>query len=641
MKNWKRVGVIVLALILVTALLPFGGFKAHAEEREDIEELGYKAGDIIKFGHYEQDGDSTNGKEEIEWQILKVESDRLLVVSKYALDCIPYNRVTTNETWETCFLREWLNDDFKNAAFTVAEQAKIPTVTIVNKNNPKYGTAGGNNTNDQIFCLSLEEVESYFGNYSWYDSEEMYGYNQNLICIPTQSAVDSGAFTDAIGEREYMDTYKDRGYTSDVIGLHAALWWLRSPGIDNYSVCVVCTDGGTGADSKYPVGAVYVAVRPALYISVPKVKPTSIKLNQTSATMYYGDELTLTATLAPSDVTENTITWTSSNPAVATVNNGVVKAKSGGKTTITAKTVNGLTATCSVAVVMDNDPSNPFADLKAEGWQYNAARYVYDNGYMKGKGEVIPGKVLFAPNEPIDRSQFVQTLYNFEGRPAVTYVQKFSDVKSTDWFAKPVTWAAQNQIVGGNPDGTFGVTGKATREQMARMFYSYAAYKGYDTSIVPGQGKRISDFSDGSLVSSWAETALNWALSHGVMSGKGNNKLDPKGSATRVECATMLRNFKNAFNGVPLTFGLAADGIEEEEFIVENVDEEVVENDVIENDVIDEEIIEEVTDEEIVNEVVDDNTNKEIVNEEVVTDEVINKEVVNDEVVSDENTDEK
>ena len=374
------------------------------------------------------------------------------------------------------------------------------------------------------------------------------------------------------------------------------------------------------------------------------VNPTSIKLNKTSATMYYGNEMTLTATLAPSDVTEKTITWTSSNPAVATVNNGVVKAKGGGKTTITAKTVNGLTATCSVAVAMDNDPSNPFADLKAEGWQYNAARYVYDNGYMKGKGEVIPGKVLFAPNEPIDRSQFVQTLYNFEGRPAVTYVQKFSDVKSTDWFAKPVTWAAQNQIVGGNPDGTFGVTGKATREQMARMFYSYAAYKGYDTSIVPGQGKRISDFSDGSLVSSWAETALNWALSHGVMSGKGNNKLDPKGSATRVECATMLRNFKNAFNGVPLTFGLASDGIEEEEFIVENVDEEIVENDVTE-----EEIIEEVTDEEIVNEdVVVDDTKKEIVNEEVVTDEVvnkndevINKEVVNDEVVTDENVDEE
>ena len=650
MKNWKRVSVIALALILVTALLPFGSFNAHAEEGDgNFEALGasYKVGDIIKFGHYEQDGNTANGKEEIEWQVLKVESDRVLVVSKYGLDCKKYNDKYANVTWETCTLRQWLNNDFKNAAFTATEQAKIPTVTIVNKNNPKYGTAGGNNTNDQIFCLSLEEMESYFGNYSWYDSENMYGFNQNLICAPTQYAENNGAYTYTITESDYNSGLKDKGYTSDVIGRRGGCWWLRSPGDYSSTACFVFYFGYAGVRYSNSVEDGYSAVRPALFLNIP-VNPTSIKLNKTSAIMYYGNEMTLTATLAPSNVTEKTITWTSSNSAVATVNNGVVKAKSAGKTTITAKTVNGLTATCSVAVVMDNDPSNPFADLKAEGWQYNAARYVYDNGYMKGKGEVIPGKVLFAPNEPIDRSQFVQTLYNFEGRPAVSYVQKFSDVKSTDWFAKPVTWAAQNQIVGGNPDGTFGVTGRATREQMARMFYSYAAYKGYDTSIVPGQGKRISDFSDGSLVSSWAETALNWALSHGVMSGKGNNKLDPKGSATRVECATMLRNFKNAFSGVPLTFGLAADGIEEEEFIVENVDEETVENDVIENDVMDEEIIEEVTDEEIVNEDVDDNTNKEIVNEEVVTDEVINKndevinkEVVNDEVVSDEIADEE
>ena len=621
MKNWKRVSVIALALILVTALLPFGSFNAHAEEGDgNFEALGasYKVGDIIKFGHYEQDGNTANGKEEIEWQVLKVEANRVLVVSKYALDCKPYNTELANVTWETCSLRKWLNNDFKNVAFTSAEQAKIPTVNIENKNNPYYETAGGNNTNDQIFCLSLEELDTYFDNTS----------GQSLICTPTQYTENNGAYADTITESAYNNWYKNYGYTSDVIGRRGSYWWLRTIGYESDNACIVWYDGFVGAEIGVYVNQGDVAVRPALYIQ--SVNPTSIKLNKTSATMYYGNEMTLTATLAPSNVTEKTITWTSSNPAVATVNNGVVKAKGGGKTTITAKTVNGLTATCSVAVVMDNDPSNPFADLKAEGWQYNAARYVYDNGYMKGKGEVIPGKVLFAPNEPIDRSQFVQTLYNFEGRPAVTYVQKFSDVKSTDWFAKPVTWAAQNQIVGGNPDGTFGVTGKATREQMARMFYSYAAYKGYDTSIVPGQGKRISDFSDGSLVSSWAETALNWALSHGVMSGKGNNKLDPKGSATRVECATMLRNFKNAFNGVPLTFGLASDGIEEEEFIVENVDEEIVENDVTE-----EEIIEEVTDEEIVNE--------EVVTDEVVNknDEVINKEVVNDEVVTDENVDEE
>ena len=83
-KNWKRVSTIALALIMVTMLLPLGSFKAQAEEGEgDSEALGatYKVGDIIKFGHYEQDGNTANGKEEIEWQVLKVESDRYLVIS--------------------------------------------------------------------------------------------------------------------------------------------------------------------------------------------------------------------------------------------------------------------------------------------------------------------------------------------------------------------------------------------------------------------------------------------------------------------------------------------------------------------------------------------------------------------------------
>lgn len=78
MKSWKRVGVIAIALLMVIMLLPLGSFKAHAEGGEDeLKALGatYKVGDIIKFGHYEQDGNTANGKEEIEWQVLKVESD--------------------------------------------------------------------------------------------------------------------------------------------------------------------------------------------------------------------------------------------------------------------------------------------------------------------------------------------------------------------------------------------------------------------------------------------------------------------------------------------------------------------------------------------------------------------------------------
>ena len=549
-RNWKRFGVIALALLLVVTLLPLGSFRAYAEEGEDIEVLGCKVGDVIKFGHYEQDGNTANGKEEIEWQVLKVESNQVLVVSKYALDCKPYNTEYKNVTWETCTLRTWLNNDFKNAAFSSAEQAKIPTVTIVNKNNPKYRTEGGNSTNDQIFCLSLEEMESCFGNYNWYDREKMYGYNQNLICTPTQYAENNGAYAYTITEDDYNNYCKPYGYTRDVIGRRVSYWWLRSPGFCNDHACNVATDSSAGADCSGFVDYDYVGVRPALYIS--RTNPTSIKLDKTSDIMYYGNEMTLTETLTPSYVTETTITWTSSNPTVATVNNGTVKAKSAGKTTITAKTVNGLTATCDITVFADNVSGNIFADIKADSWMYTPAKSVYDKGYMTGTG-TLDGRVLFSPNTDMNRTMFVQALYSMDGKPEVTYEQKFSDVMESAWYAKAVTWASNNGVVAGNPDGTFGINGKATREQLALMFYKYAVSKGFDVTVKPSA--TLDGFTDANKVDSWALTAVKWAVERGIISGKGNAstgyRIDPIGKATRIECAAMMNKFSEIYANAP------------------------------------------------------------------------------------------
>ena len=283
------------------------------------------------------------------------------------------------------------------------------------------------------------------------------------------------------------------------------------------------------------------------------VNPTSIKLNKTTATMYFGESLTLTPILAPSDVTEKTITWTSSNTAVATVNNGKVKANNkGGETTITAKTVNGLTATCKVTVYADNNPSNIFADIKYGSWQYNAAKAVYDKGYMTGKGN-LNGRVLFSPDTNMTRSQFVVSLYSMDGKPAVTYEQRFSDVKSGDWYASAVTWAVKNGITAGNKNGTFGVDGKATREQIALMFYKYASYKGYDVSIKATTN--LDGFTDASKVDSWAVEAIKWAVERGIISGKGNAtdgyRIAPTSSATRIECAAMMNKFSEVYSGAP------------------------------------------------------------------------------------------
>ncbi len=109
----------------------------------------FEIGDYIKFGGYEQN----NGYEEIEWLVLDIKDGKALVISKYVLDCKPYNTTHTSVTWETSSLRTWLNDEFIDWAFTKNERNLIAT-TAVSTNS---GT-----TNDKVFLLSTDEAEKYF-----------------------------------------------------------------------------------------------------------------------------------------------------------------------------------------------------------------------------------------------------------------------------------------------------------------------------------------------------------------------------------------------------------------------------------------------------------------------------------------------
>lgn len=545
----------ILSLLMVLSVIQIStvSLKAEGEDaiasQDDIANLQYQVGDIIKFGKYEQDGNLENGKEDIEWQVLKVEDNRILVVSRYGLESNAYNTESAEVTWETCTLRKWLNNDFINTAFNSNEKDRIPTVTLENKDNPKWGTPGGNNTNDKVFCLSLEEMETYFGNYSWYDNDEMYGFNQNLICTPTQYAINNGASYYDITEDDYNSWLINMGYTKDVIGRRGCFWWLRSPGSSLDGACDVYTVGFAGPGHGSGVAYKTLVVRPALYLLNETIYPSSITLDKTNATMYFGEELTLNATLKPDNVTEKEIKWTVSNPSIASVNNGKVKAWGAGEIKVTAETVNGLKATCDITILCENNPENPFADVKSGNWKYDAAIYVYEKGYMTGKG-IVAGKVLFSPDANITRAEFVQILYSAEGKPDVEYSNRFSDVPEGAWFAKAVLWAEKNGIVAGTGDGIFDVNGNATREQMALMFYKYAIFKGYDVSVKEG-GKTLSDFTDANKVSSWAKNAIEWAVSRGIISGKGSAetgyKIDPQGKATRVETAAILRTFINSY----------------------------------------------------------------------------------------------
>ena len=197
--------------------------------------------------------------------VLSVDEEKVLVVSRYALDSRPYNAEYTDVTWETCSLRAWLNNDFLNAAFSGEEQEHIPEVTIANEDNSYYGTTGGNETTDRVFCLSLNEVKNLIG-YSTFNDEYRYGYGQGLIVEPTQYAIDNGVATYEITEADY-NAFLEGKYPADVMGRYGTWWWLRSPGDGNKFVCMVDCHGSAGEYFYNYVGTSNRAVRPALFIN--------------------------------------------------------------------------------------------------------------------------------------------------------------------------------------------------------------------------------------------------------------------------------------------------------------------------------------------------------------------------------------
>ncbi|MBQ2183657.1 MAG: DUF4214 domain-containing protein [Lachnospiraceae bacterium] len=254
-----------------------GTYKATDKGTYEINRPNYKVGDILLYGKYEQDNNTSNGKENIEWQVLSVEEDRILVISKYVLDCKQYNKANGDITWEKCSLRQWLQNVFYNTAFSRDEKKWIPSVNVENKDNPLYGTKAGKDTTDKIFCLSLDEAEKYFGEFQAYYKKDMIGYKQNLMGVPTEYALSKGiGYMDITEDKYYSpywwnpDTYewdlafKDI-YTTDVIGKRTVCWFLRTPGQDNSYTCSVRYCGRVGAgydlDVDYEEG-----IRPAMYI---------------------------------------------------------------------------------------------------------------------------------------------------------------------------------------------------------------------------------------------------------------------------------------------------------------------------------------------------------------------------------------
>lgn len=177
-------------------------------------------------------------------------------------------------------------------------------------------------------------------------------------------------------------------------------------------------------------------------------------------------------------------------------------------------------------------------------WKYEGVKYVYENDIMNG----ISGTTEFRPDIGLNRAMFATVLYRMAGNPKVQFEEVFTDVKAGKYYSEAVLWAKQKGIVSGFSDGSYGVEVNITREQIAKMLCEYATKQGYDVS-----GKAsLEAFTDKESVNGWAIGYMQWAVDAGMISGKPNGdntfRLDPKGNATRAECAKMLKYFMEKYN---------------------------------------------------------------------------------------------
>ena len=181
-------------------------------------------------------------------------------------------------------------------------------------------------------------------------------------------------------------------------------------------------------------------------------------------------------------------------------------------------------------------PLAAFDDLDAGSWYHDGVHFVLENRIMQGVGERS-----FSPGSAASRAMLVTMLWRMEGAPAPSGAAPFSDVPPDAWYADAVSWAASQGIVEGRGAAVFAPHDSLTREQLAAILWRFAKYKG--PVQAPDDEPGLGVFIDAERISPWAEAAMQWAVSAGLITGVGNEKLSPEANATRAQVATVLTRF--------------------------------------------------------------------------------------------------
>jgi hypothetical protein len=197
-----------------------------------------KVGDAIRFDRYE-------------WLVLSVDDNNALIITQDAIELRPYHREDKAITWEKCDLRKYLNEEYFNS-FGEKERCYIVQTKNRNQNNYWYGTDGGNDTDDYIFLLSLEEADVFFGNSGDYLSKRRKKRIDSEKSVPD----DNGSVISNSSDMKRLARY----------GSEICWWWLRSPGYIDSGAAHIGRSGRIGVIGSSVYGC-SGGVRSALLLS--------------------------------------------------------------------------------------------------------------------------------------------------------------------------------------------------------------------------------------------------------------------------------------------------------------------------------------------------------------------------------------
>ena len=239
---------------------------AQPSEAAPVKLPSLQAKDEIKFGSFEQDNDTSNGAEDIEWIVLTVEDGRALLLSKYILEGMHYDS-NSDASWEESEVRAWLNGDFYEAAFNDSERASICQVEL-ETDEPAY--ARHLTTKDNVFLLENADLGKYFEMIYWDETYQLGDKCFEVITPATPYAEAHGAFNITMNKKSATKTVTEY---PEVNGKVTCAWWLRTSGnfvsISGSTISnVVWEPGDVLSPYHCPCEMEDKGVRPAIWIAV-------------------------------------------------------------------------------------------------------------------------------------------------------------------------------------------------------------------------------------------------------------------------------------------------------------------------------------------------------------------------------------